>query len=170
MLAGRLTAAAGAAGLLVGFAVAWLVQGWRADAEVNSLIAAQARDRAVLHEELAAAERAARQTEQEWANAQAEIQRAAQRQLQVAVADRRAADRAHVSLLDAARAAVGGTGAATCGTGAAGGSPAAGSGLALLPDVLGEIDAAAGELAAALDEARIAGHTCERAYDALKAK
>lgn len=49
-------------------------------------------------------------------------------------------------------------------------SAPAGDPIGVLADVLGRADQRAGDLAEALDQARIAGQACERAYDALNKK
>lgn len=53
------------------------------------------------------------------------------------------------------------------GAGTAPGGTATGDALDLLADMLSRVDGASGELAAYADAARIAGHQCERSYDAL---
>lgn len=133
------------------FAAGWTVNGWRLDRLAT--------------QQLLAAEQAERAQEQEWAQAQQEVQREAQRALDLAGLDRRRADLGHQRMLDAARAAAGGE--AGSDPAASGGGQAAGPGCPVLADVLGEVDAAAGELAAALDVSRIAGQACQRAHDAL---
>lgn len=68
------------------------------------------------------------------------------------------------------------TAAAACGGGSAGGSsaaavgPAASSPGAVLADVLGRLEAAGRQLAEVADARGLAGASCERAYDSLRAR
>jgi hypothetical protein len=122
--------------------------------------------RAAWANERAAAEQAERAKESQREDALRETARLATLARTHADADRRAADAAHRSLLDAARSFAT-LPASPDSPAAAGGEAAAGPGL-LLANVLGGLDEAAGELAAALDQARIAGLACERAYAAIE--
>lgn len=82
--------------------------------------------------------------------------------------DHAAADVAHDRLSDRAAAVARGCQAAPDPVAAAGSAPASGAGL-LLADVLRKSDERTGQLASYADQARIAGLTCERAFDALTA-
>lgn len=88
----------------------------------------------------------------------------AQDQIKQATADAAVATAAADSLRDHAKRLA--AKASQCAGAATGGQAANTAGL-VLADVLARADQAAGELAAAYDRARIAGHACERAYDAL---
>lgn len=61
------------------------------------------------------------------------------------------------------------TGLATCNAGAAGERQARAATASLLADVYAEADRAAGEYAAEADRARVAGLTCERVHDGIRA-
>ncbi len=146
----RALLAASAAVLL--FVAGWTVNGWRLE-------------RAALRQQ-AEGQAQARAEEQRRTEAIKEVQREAQRSIDRRMADARAADRAHVGMLDAARAAAR-SGACPGATAADRGDAAASPGCAVLADVLGELDERAGALAAALDGCRTAGLACERTYNAL---
>ncbi|RQT43113.1 DUF2514 family protein [Burkholderia cepacia] len=108
---------------------------------------------------------AARAEEQRRTAAQSEIANDANQQRTAALADAFAARAAAGSLQQRVDQLV----AAARHSAATAGSPATGSALDLLADVLGRADQRAGELAEYADRARIAGHQCERDYDALTA-
>ena len=111
---------------------------------------------------------AARAEEQRRTNAQAEIANEATKQADAARADAAAANsaadglRARVAQLIAASRAA--RNSAVASAGAAAGDP-----LDVLANVLARADRRAGDLAAYADSARVAGTTCERAYDSLTA-
>lgn len=144
--------------LIAAGTVGWTVNGWR-------LERAAAEKRAEDSRRTAQAEHNERQREATWNASQQEINRVAALAQTHIADDRRAADAAHLRVLDAARAAAAGAAGPdpgaepTC-------APALGA-LAVCTDVLGRADEAAGELAAALDQSRIAGFACERSYDSL---
>lgn len=97
-----------------------------------------------------------------------EITDAAHLQAAQARADAQRLDRVAGVLRAAVVAAypAGATSAGSNPTVASGSTPATGAGL-VLPDLFGRVDARLRELAAAYDQARIAGLTCERSYGAL---
>ena len=141
MIARLLLALAAAGWLLAG------VQTWRLTAAAErEAEQAQARE---------AAFRAALITQTEAADA---AQQAARRARADSAAAGRAADglREHVQAL-----------AGQCAAAPADSASGAGPGT-VLADMLGRLEAAGRELAAEADRARIAGHLCERAYDALR--
>jgi hypothetical protein len=118
-----------------------------------------------------AAEQAAAQLEAERV-ARAEEQRRARDYQEIANESERLARMARDA---AVRSAVAGDGlreraaavAARCHPAAAASSASAPNAGLLLADVLGRVESAGRELAAAADQARIAGQTCERAYQSL---
>ena len=119
----------------------------------------------------AAASEAARIEEQRRAAAQKEATDEADKKLARARADVLIADAAsgrlqqrYAALLAAARG-----GQAPVDTGSAQPGPTADDAALLLAELQRRLDARAGELAQYADSARIAGQTCERAYDALAA-
>ena len=129
----------------------------------------RAQDRAAAAEAAASAVAAARAEEQRRVAAHQEIAHDAQNDAARARAGAAAAGAAARSLRERAAALAARCSAPAGDTAAAAGSPpAAGAGL-VLADVLGRADARAGDLAEAYTAARIAGLTCERAYDALRA-
>lgn len=147
-------AIAAVAGLI---ALGWFTNGWRLGVEIERIHGAHAKA-------IAAADAKERAREKQWQDAKQEAEHVATMARTRADADRRAADVAHHSLLDAARSAAQRAGAcpATEPTGPPAPSPAD-----LLADVLGRVDQVAGELAEAVDQSRIAGLACERSYDAV---
>jgi Conserved hypothetical protein len=152
------------AALLV--ASGWVVNGWRLGGQIEQLQAVQAKQREGQATALAAASEAARTEEQRRTAEQRGIANAAAKDRDQALADARTAGavaeqlRVRVAQLAAATRAAGNPAAPS-------GSQAAGDPLDVLTDVLSRADARAGELAEYADRARIAGQTCERAYDAL---
>lgn len=119
-----------------------------------------------------AASEAARAEETRRAAAQQGVIDDAKKQTARAQADAAAARDSHQRLLDRAQAA----GRAACsGQGAGNSSPAGGGatalGAGLVPaDLLRRSDERSGLLAGYADQARIAGHACERAFDSLTLK
>ncbi|TXI05701.1 MAG: DUF2514 domain-containing protein [Pseudomonas monteilii] len=112
-------------------------------------------------------ERAARQEEQRRAAAQEEARTHAQKERTIADAGAAGADVAGQRLRDeagrfAAAISCPGTDTAVVARG-----QAATRAAMVLSDLLARADAGAGELAKAYDDARAAGHQCEREYDAL---
>lgn len=128
--------------------------------------ASHERDRATWTAQRLAGEIAQRAEENRREDANREIAHVAALARTHAVADRAAADDAHRRLLDAALARAAAVPAGPD-PAVAGGSPAVDH-ATVLALVLGEVDDEAGSLAAALDDARIAGLACERAYRSLK--
>lgn len=115
----------------------------------------------------AQAERDIRARERAAATAVEGVAKDGQTKIDLARADARRADAAAGSLraqLDAYRRAAA-RAAAHPDTATAG--PSTGDALDLLADLFSRADGAAGELAKFADLAHAAGHTCERAYDAL---
>ena len=157
--------------LILGLAMAggyWL-RGVRADRELAAMRLAFQIERAQAVKAALQAAEQARKEEARRAFEHERIARDASQDLAKARAAATAADgaagrlREHVARL-AAQCAGGppeDSGAATSG------SPAAGPGL-VLAHMLGGLEGRGRELAAYADQARIAGQTCERAYDALK--
>lgn len=140
----RVAAIAGAAGIAIGFASAWTVQGWRADAKVSE------------------AERDNRETEQRWADHVIDLGDKAN-----AEADRLRAAAARAN--DAARSLHDASSRhASAAASAPGTSPAAASALAVHADVLRRLDDATGELARYADAAAAAGRVCERTHEVTR--
>ena len=165
MILRAVIAAAALAALLAG------VQTWRLHGEQTKHAetrAAWAAERADIATRAAEAEAQARAVEAQRTAALETIRHDAQTEVQRARTDAAAAARAAGSLRQRAAAL-----AAACDRGpapnpapAGGSAPTSGAGL-LLADVLGRVDDVAGELAAAYDQARAAGHACERSYTSL---
>lgn len=142
----------------VGFGGGWLVNGWRLSSTYNAERAQAAQKHAEVVEQARAEERRRVLVVQEVADA-------AQTQLVQAQADagraRDAAERLRQRIAQLVAAA---RNPATPRPGQAADDP-----IGVLADVLGRADERAGFLAEYADRARIAGHACERAYDALSA-
>lgn len=133
-------------------------------AELQTLIA---QERANAQQARADEEARNRREDQRRVAAQKEATDEAQRLAARARADAAARVRKHDELRSAAVAAAAATCRAASDPGAVGSGPPAESAGTVLADVLGEMDEAAGDLAEALDLSRVAGHLCERSYDAL---
>lgn len=136
----------------------------RAEVRAAWVADAEAKQRAVIADQAAAAAETKRRID-----AMQEIVRDATTQKYAAMADAGSAraerDRLRKqqsAYLAAVRASSPASSAAS-----ADGSPTASVAVDLFADLFSEADDAAGILAAALDDARAAGHACERAYDAL---
>lgn len=157
-------AAALAGGMVLG-AAAWTVRGWRGDAalarsEANHATVMEEHARAAL-----AAVDAARTEEQRRAAALEDARNDALEKAAAAADDAATAHAAGQRLrarIDALVADAGRRDPAL-----AAGGPAAGDSIDMLAHVLGRAIDAAGQLATYADRARIAGLTCERAYDSL---
>lgn len=140
----------------VGFGGGWLVNGWRMSSTYNAEKAQAAEKHAEAVEQARAEERRRVLVVQEVADA-------AQTQLDQAQADagraRDAAERLRQRVAQLVAAARNPTAPRP--------GQAADDPIGVLADVLGRADQRAGVLAEYADRARIAGHACERAYDAL---
>lgn len=148
------------------FVAGWTVNGWRLDGRIERMQAKQAKEREGQAGALAAASEAARDEEQRRAAEQRGIANAAAKERDQALADARAAG-AVAQQLRVRSAQLAAVARAAGHSAAAGGGATAGDPLDVLTDVLGRADARAGELAEYANRARIAGQTCERAYDSL---
>lgn len=150
---------AAALGLLLGLLLGWLANGWRLGEQIADI-------RADHSEALAASEQRARKIESGWYAGMLEVQRNAKEKLDAVAADAAAAGSAADRLRE--RVAELSRRPAAC-PGSTGRGEAAEPAQLVLADVLSRIDAEAGELAAYADRARVAGMTCEAAYDSLAA-
>lgn len=159
-------AAAALAGALVAGAAAWTAQGWRADAKLARVEAAQARQRDEQAQAALAAVEAARTEERRRLAAMENARDDAQKQAAAAAADAAGArterDRLRARADALARAAV-----RRDPTSASGGQTG-GDAVDLLAYMLGRASDRAAELAEVADRARVAGLTCERIYDSLR--
>ncbi|MBB2918116.1 DUF2514 family protein [Cupriavidus alkaliphilus] len=146
----------------------WVANGWRKDVQLARQDAKTEKQRADTNAAKVIELDDARREDQRRIEKQSEIANEATKQRNVALEDARAAGRiaeqlrARLAAYVAERRA---DGAAT-----AGGSPPAADPIGVLVDVLGRCDRRAGILAEYADAARIAGHACEQAYDALTGK
>lgn len=141
------------------FAGGWLANGWRKDVEISRMKAAIATAQAKAIE-------AARAEEQRRTAAQTEIANAATKDAERARQDARTA----AATSDGLRKRVAELIAAARNPATPASGQAAGDPLDVLADVLSRADKTAGDLAEYADQARIAGHACERAYDSLTEK
>ncbi|WP_313064671.1 DUF2514 family protein [Achromobacter animicus] len=157
--------AALAGGLLLGGA-AWKAQGWRGAATLAMVQADYAREREGHAQASMAAIEAARTEERRRTAAVEKVRETATKQTSIAVADairaRDERDRLLVRADTLARAA------ADRDPAAAVGSTAGSDAVDLLAHMLRRVSLRAEELARIADRARIAGLTCERAYDSLR--
>ncbi|WP_367352474.1 DUF2514 domain-containing protein [Achromobacter animicus] len=155
-----------AAGALAAGGGAWTVQGWRGDVKLARVTKAHAHELAKQAQATVAAVEAARTEERRRVAAVEKARDDATKQAALAVADAAHARSEHSRLLvhanTLARAAV------DRDPSAAVGSAAGSSAVDLLAFMLGRVSVRATELAAVADRARIAGLTCERAYDVLR--
>lgn len=162
-------AAAALAGALAGAVVAggsaWAVQDWRAEAQVARIEKNWSDERAVSSRLLAMAQDEARREEQRRYVEINEVRDEADQNLARAVAAERAAadERVRDAVADFARR----NRAAASHSGTTQPSPTVADPIGLLAELLGELDGMAEVYAAEADRARIAGLTCERAYDSL---
>jgi hypothetical protein len=161
-------AAAALAGAVIAGGLAWVVQGWRGDAQVARIEKNWSDERAVSSRVLAMAQDKARQEEQRRYVEINEVRDEADQNLaRVVAAERAAADeRLRDAVADFARR----NRAAARDSGTAQPSPTIVDPIGLLAELLGEIDGMAEVYAMEADRARIAGLTCERAYDALSGR
>ncbi|PJM69201.1 DUF2514 family protein [Achromobacter ruhlandii] len=158
-------AAAALAGAVIAGGSAWVIQGWRGDAELAAEVADRALERDSQAQAIITAVEAARKEGRRRIAALEDARDDAQKQADVAAADAAGARaerdrmRAHANTL--ARAAAGRDPAL------AAGSPAGAVAVDLLAYMLGRAIDRAEALAAIADRSRIAGLTCELAYDGL---
>lgn len=158
-------AVAGLAGAMLVGGGAWAVQGWRYGAEIAGI----ERDHAKAWDDQAqatvSAVEAAR-TEERRRTAAVEKQRDdAQKRAAAAAGDAARARAERRGLLERADALA--SAAADRDSTLTDGSPAGADAVALLAYMLGRVSDRAAGLAAVADRARVAGMTCERAYDSL---
>lgn len=166
---GSIRLLAGLAVVLAAAGAGWTAASWRADTALSDLQARHAQALAAAHARAAEADRAMRAREAAIAAAVERIADEMRPLAQAVEADRRRAAAAAGGLRDAVHAvAAQCTARAAQSPGAAASGPPARAPGDLLADVLGRLDAAAGDLAAHADAARVAGLTCERAYDAVR--
>ena len=157
---------AGAA-LVMGTAAAWVAQGWRYGAEIADIEREHANEKSDQAQATVDAIEAAR-TEERRRTAAVEKQRDDAQKLAAAAArDAARARSERRGLLERADALAGA--AAGRYPSLTDGSPAGADAVDLLAYMLGRVSLRAEDLAGIADRARIAGLTCERAYDALKA-
>ncbi len=158
-------AAAALAGAVIAGASAWIIQGWRGDADLAAEVAARAKEQAAQADATITAVEAARAEERRRTAAVEKARDDAQKQAATAAADAVVARderdrlRAHANTL--ARAAAGRDPAVAIG------SPAGAAAVDLLAYMLGRAIDRAEALAGIADRARIAGLTCEGAYNGL---
>lgn len=160
------TAASAIAALILGWVAAWQMQSWRYDARIARIERDHQTTLAAHAEAAAHAQATARAEELRRITAIEEIKNEAENRMAVAVADeRRAADvRLHDELAALSaryrRAANDPAAASNC--------AAARTAAGVLADLLAESDDLAAIYAATADRNRIAGLTCEAAYDAVR--
>lgn len=159
-------AVAAAAAAVLAWTAAWTAQGWRADANTARVEAERLAEREAQTLAIIAAVEAARE---EGRRRTAAVEKARDDATKQAAAAAAGAASARVELnglrarADAlARAAVGRNPAA------ADGSPAGAAAVDLLAYMFGRVSDRAEELASVADRARIAGLTCEKAYDGVR--
>ncbi len=146
--------------------VAWVAQGWRKDARIADIERAHAEGRDAEAQAALAAVEAAR-TEERRRTAAVERQRDdAQRMAAVAVGDAARAGAERRGLLKRADALV--ASAINRDPALAVGSPAGVDAVELLAYMPGRVSGRAAKLAEVADQARLAGLTCERTYDAVR--
>ncbi|WP_035213321.1 DUF2514 family protein [Achromobacter marplatensis] len=151
--------------LVVGSGAAWVAQGWRYGAEIADIERDHANEKSDQARATVVAIEAAR-TEERRRTAAMEKQRDdAQKQAAAAAGDAARARDERRRLLERADALA--NAAAGRDSTLADGSPAGTDAVDLLAYMLGRVSDEATELAGVADRARIAGLTCERAYDAL---
>ncbi|MGE8691505.1 MAG: DUF2514 family protein [Achromobacter sp.] len=160
-------AAAALAGALIAGGAAWIVRSWWADADEAKAEAAFAKERYAQAQATVTAVEAAREEGRRRTAAVENARDDAQKQAAAAAADA-AGVRGELGRLRARTNALAHTAAARD-PAAADGSPAGADAVDLLAYMLGRVGERAQELAGIADRARIAGLTCERAYDSLRA-
>lgn len=154
-----------AAAALVGGALVWLVQGWRYDADIADMLRQHAEERDAQAQATVSAVEAAR-TEERRRTAAVENARDDAQKLAADAAADAAGARAERDRMRSRADSLARTAAGRDPTIAAG-SPAGSAAVDLLAYMLGRSIERAEALAAVADRARIAGLTCERAYDGL---
>lgn len=161
-------AAAALAGAIMAGGGAWIVQGWRGDAALAAEVADRALERDAQAKAIITAVEAARTEERRRVAALESAIDDAQKQASAAAADaagaraERDSMRARANTL--ARTAAGRDPAVALG------SPAGATAVDLLAYMLGRSVDRAEALAGVADRARIAGLTCERAYDEVRGR
>lgn len=158
-------AAAALAGAVVAGGSAWIVQGWRGKADLAAEVAARAVERDAQAQATIAAVKAAR-TEERRRTAAVEKTRDDAQKLAAAAAADAAGARAERDRMRSRADSLARTAAGRDPTLAAG-SPAGAAAVDLLAYMLDRAVDRAEALAGIADRARIAGLTCERAYDSL---
>lgn len=160
-------AVAALAGALISGASAWIVQGWRGDANLATEVASREKERADQAQATVTAVEAAREEGRRRVAALENARDEAQKQVVAAAADAAGAraerDRMRTRANTLALAAAGRDPAIALG------SPAGVAAVDLLAYMLGRAIDRAEVLARVADSARIAGMTCERAYDDVRA-
>jgi len=159
-------AAAALAGAAIAGGSAWVVQGWRGEAELAAEVAARALDRDAQAQATIIAVEAARAEERRRTAAVEKARDDAQKQAAIAAADAAGArgerDRLRARANTLARAAVARDAAL------ADGSPSGAAAVDLLAYMLGRAIDRAEALAGIADRSRIAGLACESAYDVVR--
>lgn len=158
-------AAAALAGAVIAGGMAWVVQGWRGEADLAAEVAARALERdAQAQATITAVEAARTEGRRRTAaveNARDDFQKLAAAAAADAAGARAERDRMRSRADSLARTAAGRDPAL------AAGSPAGAAAVDLLAYMLGRAIDRAEAVASVADRARIAGLTCERAYDGL---
>lgn len=155
-----------AAGAVLLGSMIWMIQEWRHGARMAEVLAEHAQERAQHARAALDAVQAARAEEQRRAAAMEDARNEARKQLAAADAAATAARAAERRLRQRIDALV--ANAARRDPGLAAGGPAAGPAIDMLAHMLGRAVDAAGQLAEHADRSRIAGLTCERAYDRVR--
>ncbi|WP_253826984.1 DUF2514 family protein [Achromobacter ruhlandii] len=161
-------AVAALAGAVIAGGAAWVVQGWRGEAELAAEVAARALERDAQAQATITAVEAARTEERRRTAAVEKARDDAQKQAAVAAADAAGARTERDGMRARANALA--RAAANRDTSLANGSPSGAAAVDLLAYMLGRAVDRAEALAGVADRARIAGLTCERAYGALRGR
>ncbi|WP_287814548.1 DUF2514 family protein [Achromobacter sp.] len=159
-------AAAAAVGVLAAGSAAWTAQAWRYTARLADMRAAHAQERDAQAQATVAAVEAIRNEERRRMAAVEIARDDAQKQAAAAAADAVDARDEHNRLR--ARANTLARAAVARDPALADGSPSGAAAVDLLAYMLGRVSDRAEELAGVADRARIAGLTCERAFDAIR--
>lgn len=160
-------AAAAAAGALLVGGAAWTAQGWRYRAEIADIERDYAKARDDQAQATVVAIEAARTEERRRTHAVEKQRNDAQKMAAAAAGDAARARAERRGLLERADALV--SAAAGRDSTLTDGSPAGADAVDLLAYMLGQVSGRAEELARIADRARVAGVTCERAYDEVRA-
>ncbi|WP_279211774.1 DUF2514 family protein [Achromobacter mucicolens] len=161
-------AAAAAAGALLVGGAAWTAQGWRYRAEIADIERDYAKARDDQAQATVVAIEAARTEERRRTQAVEKQRNDAQKMAAAAAGDAaraRAERRGLLERVDALASSAAGRDPALTD-----GSPAGADAVDLLAYMLGRVSERAGEIAEIADRARVAGLTCERTYDDVRAK